>query len=80
LTLILHISKFKENAITTQEIIEHVLPVQTTEQHLILNELGLNVNIIDEFKTILLSNTLIRIIEKIYFLLTKITIDKNDLK
>ncbi len=80
MTLILHISKFKENAITTQEIIEHVLPVQTTEQHLILNELGLNVNIIDEFKTILLSNTLIRIIEKIYFLLTKITIDKNDLK
>jgi hypothetical protein len=80
LTLILHISKFKENAITTQQIIEHVLPVQTTEQDLILNELGLNVNIIDEFKTILLSNTIIRIIEKIYVLLTKIPIDKNDLK
>ncbi len=56
LTLILHISKFKENAITTQQIIEHVLPVQTTEQDLILNELGLNVNIIGEFKNILLSN------------------------
>ncbi len=80
MTLILHISKFKENAITTQQIIEHVLPVQTTEQDLILNELGLNVNIIDEFKTILLSNTIIRIIEKIYVLLTKIPIDKNDLK
>jgi hypothetical protein len=80
LTLILHVSKFKENAITTQQIIEHVLPVQTTEQDLILNGLGLNVKIIDEFKTILLSNTIIRIIEKIYVLLTKIPIDKNDLK
>ncbi|CAF3440021.1 unnamed protein product, partial [Rotaria socialis] len=63
-----------------QEIIKHVLPIQKTEQELILNELGLNLNIIDEFKTIVLTNQIIRIIETIYFTLTKKQIDKNDLK
>ena len=50
-----------------QEIIDHVIPVEATKQDLILNELGLNVNIIGELKPILLNNEIIRIIKTIYF-------------
>jgi len=81
LLLMLHVSKFKiENATKIQEIIRHIIPIQTTEQELILNKLGLNLNVIGEFKAVLLSNQIIRIIETIYFTLTKKQIDKNDLK
>ena len=81
LLLILHISKFKiENVDKIQEIIDHVIPIQITEQVLIFDELGLDLNLIDEFKLILLSNQILRIIKNIYFQLTKKQIDTNDLK
>ena len=72
LLLLLHISKFNiENVTKIQEIIEHVIPIEATKQDVIFNDLGLNVSMIDEFKTILLHNQIIRTIKTIYFILTK---------
>ncbi|CAF0936448.1 unnamed protein product [Rotaria sordida] len=81
LLLVLHVSKVNtEDIPKIEDLINKVLPIEKIEKLVILKELGLNLNILDEFKMILLSNQIIHIIQNIYFKLTKKQIDTKDLK
>ncbi|CAF3841093.1 unnamed protein product, partial [Rotaria sp. Silwood1] len=81
LLIILYISQLKiDNVTKVEDIIKNLLPILRTEQIVVEKEFEINLNIIDEFKRILLTNQIIRIIQNVYSKLTKKQINTNDLQ